>query len=95
MNGIYTIEELGLGRTKDEHIQAVYNSLIDEDIVLCGATQISSDMILDNLSREFKRLLVSQVLDSQNPASSNVRSVIDEKLLTAATDAVNGVEQPF
>ena len=95
MKGIYTIEELGFGRNKDEHIQAVYRCLVDEDIVICGSKELSSDMILDDCSREFRRGLINQVLDSQNPVSGNVRSVIDDKLLAAAINKVNGIEQVF
>ena len=95
MKGICTIEELGFGRNKDEHIQAVYRCLVDEDIVICGSKELSSDMILDDCTREFKRGLLNQILDSQNPVSEKERGAVVGRLLAAATNEVNGIEQPF
>ena len=95
MKGIYTIEELGLGRTKEEHVQAVYQCLVDEDIVICGATKISSDIILDNCSREFKRGLLNQVLDSQNPVSNKFQQALKDKINRIATNMVSDIKQVF
>ena len=95
MNGIYTVEELGLGRDKESHIDAVAECLIAEDIVIYGDKEISSDMILETMSSEFKRRLVHLAIDSQNPISRKVRNQIEEAIFEAAHEVVNSVKVVF
>ena len=95
MKGIYTVEELGLGRTKEEHINAVVDSLISEDIVIFGSDKICSARILDSCSREFSRGLVNQILDSQNPVSSKFQEALKSEIIATATQIVSDIKQVF
>ena len=96
MNEVVTIEELGLGRNKIEHVEAIFESLINEDIVIHGKHKISSDSILDSMSPEFKRRLVCLVVDSHNPVSSKSREAIENKIREVSEEIINSLEgSPF
>ena len=96
MNEEITVEELGLARNKIEHIEAIFESLINENIIIHGEYKISSDSILDKMNPEFKRRLMCLVVDSHNPVSSKVRNSIEDKLREVSEEIVNSLEDsPF
>lgn len=95
MNEQYTIEELGLGRSKSEHIEAVYDCIIAEDIVCYKDDVISSDIILDSLGEQFKRRLMHLVMDSQSPVSSDARNEISDKIMQVSNEIVNNIDPVF
>jgi hypothetical protein len=96
MNEVVTIEALALGRNKEDLIDAVLVSLINEDIIIHSKTETSSDSILDSMPKEFKRRLVCLAVDSHNPLSRATVSILEDKLREVSESIVNGEEdKPF
>ena len=95
MNEQYTIEELGLARSKEEHIVAVMDCILSEDVVLHKGGSTGAEDVIDNMGAEFKRKLVHLVMDSQNPMPSKVREVICEAVRAEAEIIVNNIKQVF
>jgi len=95
MNEQYTIEELGLGRSKESHEAAIVLCILSEDVVLCDEGSMSLDVILDRLGDEFKRRLAYLAIDSQNPISSKIREAIENSVNATAAQMVNDIKQVF
>ena len=95
MNEQYTIEELGLARSKEEHIVAVMDCILSEDVVLHKGGSTGAEDVIDNMGAEFKRRLVHLAMDSQNPTPSKLRQSLCEAVRTQATMIVNDIDKVF
>lgn len=95
MNEQYTIEELGLGRSKEDHISEVADRVMAGDLIISDGVSTCLETILIDLGGDFTRNLMSTALDSQNPMPAKIRGAIVGKVLTYATNTVNDIKQVF
>lgn len=95
MNEVYTVDELALCRDQQQLGDEINTRLLAGDIIIGDTTVSSLDIILNELGVEFIRKMVSDALDSQNPAPVKTREVIEEKVAQAALMLSHDVKKPF
>ncbi len=85
MNGVYTVEELAMARSKDELQEAIKKTIINGDSVKDGDCKVNFKTVINNIDEDLVCELLSRI-DHTNPSYSKVMGIIDELADKTASD---------
>ena len=76
MNELYSIDELAMARHKSQLCQEIEDRILAGDIVESNGFSYCLDSAFKELGDSFARKTLSNLLDSQNPASESTKQVV-------------------
>lgn len=85
MNGVYTVEELAMARSKDELQEAIKKTIINGDSVKDDDCKVNFKTVINNIDEDLVCELLSRI-DRTNPSYSKVMGIIDEVAGKAACE---------
>ncbi len=85
MNGVYTVEELAMARSKDELQEAIKKTIINGDSVKDDDCKVNFNTVINNIDEDLVCELLSRI-DRTNPSYSKVMVIIDELADKTASD---------
>ena len=85
MNGVYTVEELAMARSKDELQEAIKKTIINGDSVKYDDCKVNFKTIINNIDEDLVCELLSRI-DRTNPSYSKIMGIIDELADKTASD---------
>lgn len=85
MNGVYTVEELAMARSKDELQEAIKKTIINGDSVKDDDCKVNFKTVINNIDEDLVCELLSRI-DRTNPSYSKVMGIIDELADKTASD---------
>lgn len=85
MNGVYTVEELAMARSKDELQEAIKKTIINGDSVKDDDCKVNFKTVINNIDEDLVCELLSRI-DRTNPSYSKVMGIIDELADKAASE---------
>ena len=85
MNGVYTVEELAMTRSKDELQEAIKKTIINGDSVKDDDCKVNFKTVINSIDEDLVCELLSRI-DRTNPSYSKVMGIIDELADKTASD---------
>jgi len=88
MNGVYTVEELAMTRSKDELQEAIKKTIINGDSVKDDDCKVNFKTVINSIDEDLVCELLSRI-DRTNPSYSKVMGIIDELADKTASDVAD------